>query len=125
MTVIRHRPYSTRNVQQTGVRARVIRDCNINGKQDVSTDTSILDQCGVDSSSLLNTKHAVSQSAGETELYMTQGAVEGTAAKQMERVGSATPLKSDITIGMAKFEPSAIEEIPSRPKWYEVSRPIL
>jgi len=125
MTVIRHHPYSTRNVKQTYVRARIIRDSNINGKQDVSTDTSILDQCGVDSSSLLNTKHAVSQSAGETELYMTRGAVEGMAAKQMERVGSATPLKSDIIIDTAKFEPSTIEEIPTRPKWYEVSRTIL
>jgi hypothetical protein len=82
MTLISYQSSQLANVTQRAVTGRgIIRGCTINVNQVVSKDTPIVNQSGVRSSGLVDTESAVTQSAKGTHIYVTQNAIEVTAAK--------------------------------------------
>jgi hypothetical protein len=82
MTLIFHQSSQPTKVTQKAVKGRgVVRGCTIQVNQVVSKDTPIVNQSGVRSSRLVDTESAVTQSAEGTHIYVTQNAIEVTAAK--------------------------------------------
>ena len=81
MTLIVHLPSQPTVTQRAVTCTGIIRGCTFKVNQVVSKDTPTVNQSGVSSSGLVDTESVVTQSAEGTHIYVTQNAVETTAAK--------------------------------------------